>query len=890
MILVGLVLSPLISFSNGFGLAEARGDDDTSLYFQGLRERGLFRLAESYCFQRLASADLPLSQRIVWTCELARTLVEHAQLTGGPEREELWLRAAKSLSNLLENHPGQPGMIRVEAERANVSASFGIALQQQSAESPHDTSRQRKAYEQLELAIRQLTAAESALEEALKKASRRPGRTVGPGTTGEPTPFEIRQMQLRGRLAWGEAVVSIALLLPEGTVERKDELQRAEQRLKQAAVGQKTDETALRAQVLLARVARLRGDAKQAAAILKGINAKELPSRVLHLHVAERIELALLAGHPDEALEAFTKHPQRSTFFTGELQYLKLQALLKLRQVALAQKDAAAAQEIYERAGGQVRLMEEELGGYWAYRSRRLFEDAELVDQYGADVLALVSRAKQLYAEGSRAAASRMYSDAAALARRNGRAAVADGLEITSGSILLEVNDFAGAAAVFETLGKQSPTGPRSADAHILWGYSLGKLYDQRRTKSRREAYTAALVQHRQRFAGNTTDFEAAWMLGLLEERRLQYTKALKLYLEVPRLHPRSDLARLGATRCYLAILERLREIKRPADTWESEAVMTVSRFAADIPTLASNVQLPQAELLLGLARIELQRDIPGYLAADEALSRSIAAAETHVPAESPTDAKEGNAAGLITTSGTTAGGGTESATKDGHVDSAQLAGWKRIVAEARPLKIITLAGRGKAKEGRAELLAASKISAASLLEVVAGLARVVDQVEAGQRQDAAELLLTAGTRLSARETELRPQERERLGQLLAGAYRESDQPRKALETWEALLEKSPTRETLRTVARMQSDDGRPESLRKARSNWRKIEAQEKPGSPAWMTARYETARCALALREFGECRKLVQVTRVLYPELGGPDLREKFLKLLRAAEREEKS
>ena len=48
-------------------------------------------------------------------------------------------------------------------------------------------------------------------------------------------------------------------------------------------------------------------------------------------------------------------------------------------------------------------------------------------------------------------------------------------------------------------------------------------------------------------------------------------------------------------------------------------------------------------------------------------------------------------------------------------------------------------------------------------------------------------------------------------------------------------------------------------------------------GSRDWLIARYELAACAVAMGEFDEARKLIGLTRVVYPELGGPDLKARY-------------
>src|SRR5262245_15800010 len=101
---VGLVLLSLafILCSPPGGLADEPGPDEASgVYFRGLRERRLFRLAESYCHQRLNHGNLSTAQRADLTLELARTLTEHASYVAEPEQTELRNQARAALRAFL---------------------------------------------------------------------------------------------------------------------------------------------------------------------------------------------------------------------------------------------------------------------------------------------------------------------------------------------------------------------------------------------------------------------------------------------------------------------------------------------------------------------------------------------------------------------------------------------------------------------------------------------------------------------------------------------------------------------------------------------------------------------------------------------------------------------
>src|SRR5260370_36495711 len=80
---------------------EASFSDGTAKYFRELRRRGLFRLAASYCLERLSRSGLSSAQRADLTLELARALAEHTTLAGAPEQTDLWDRSRSTLAEFL---------------------------------------------------------------------------------------------------------------------------------------------------------------------------------------------------------------------------------------------------------------------------------------------------------------------------------------------------------------------------------------------------------------------------------------------------------------------------------------------------------------------------------------------------------------------------------------------------------------------------------------------------------------------------------------------------------------------------------------------------------------------------------------------------------------------
>lgn len=70
------------------------------------------------------------------------------------------------------------------------------------------------------------------------------------------------------------------------------------------------------------------------------------------------------------------------------------------------------------------------------------------------------------------------------------------------------------------------------------------------------------------------------------------------------------------------------------------------------------------------------------------------------------------------------------------------------------------------------------------------------------------------------------------------------------------------------------------DTLKKARDQWRAVEKNSQPKTDAWFAAKYEVIRLYILLGEKEQAGKMLETLRVLYPELGGRQMRQKFEKL----------
>ncbi|MGH7202679.1 MAG: tetratricopeptide repeat protein, partial [Planctomycetaceae bacterium] len=342
---------------------------------------------------------------------------------------------------------------------------------------------------------------------------------------------------------------------------------------------------------------------------------------------------------------------------------------------------------------------------------------------------------------------------------------------------------------------------------------------------------------------------EATWMLARLKERRLQWTQALPLYLEVPTDHERGLAAQVAVARCYEAILDRLRELDADAAAWEQDALEKLGGFIKTFPAEPAALSVTQSELSLRLARLELNHRPPRYAHADALLVRAAESLASHVEGREETSAV---AASLLKT--------------------------------VRQLRIVSLAGQGRIVEAQALIPSLSGTAPEDLLGLLGGLTQLAERSpDDYRRRELGQLQLDTALELDAKRDGLSDAQRRQLDLCLARAYTATDQVEQAAEVYQRLLKQAPEDRTLlRALAEQLMDCGSPECLSEAKTHWRRLESLEEPGTRLWLLARYHVARCCYLLEQYDECRKLLGLTRVLYPKLGGDDLRQRFESLER--------
>jgi len=823
------------------GLSPLRAEDDTTRYFQQLRRRGLFRLAEGVCFRKLARDDLTIQERSQYTLEFSRTLAEHAKYTTGKEQDELWKQATAVVEDFLKEHPEAPRRRWLRLQKAVVLVLQGEFRRWDAQLFPYD-SRYRTA------ALKTLDRAEAELQQLQRQLA----GNAGTSNTGSGARDGSEGGLLRRHIRYQRSIVLVnrAELHKPESAERRQAVQQAQALLSRLAGGPASADITHNSRFFQAVLSRLRGEHRKATNQLKAVQKRAAADGLRHRIVAELIRILLEKDHAEHAAEMLTSYQKTAVILPGELAYLKVKTSAALWKAARERGDDTTAEQWLKQAERDVAEADRFLGGYWAYRCRLLLDFLKESRKYGPELTGVLRAARSAFRTDNHTTALKHYRRAISLAEQSNQTELAVELRFTTASLHLETGDYKQAAAEFERVTNRYPEHKRAAEADLMRAYCLGRVYHARRTKSRRLAYTQALQAHRRRYSDSPTIHEAAWMLAALYDYRRQTRDALELYLSIPREHRRGLAAQAEAARCYEEILTILRNNNaEPLAEWEQHAAARLGTFVKQFPPAPKAWNSLQTQIALRTARIHLNRKPPQYSTAEPLLQRVLTAAETVLKKNEPA--------------------------KDERSE------WERVQQQAQQMHIVALAGSGRLDDAEALVHSLSESGPGELLPVLDGLMRIGAQSDEQLRNQLGALQLKAALQLDKRRNQFDSHQQRWLDRCLAQAHAATGRPEEAARRYEQLLAQSPrNKQLLRSAAELLSNARSREMLLKARTYWRKLEALNKPGSRQWLTARYHVALCNYRMAEYTECRKLIDVTKLLYPQLGGEALRKRFERL----------
>lgn len=833
-------------------------DDATARYFEQLRQRGLFGLAESEAASRIAAADDDFEVQTRMSIELSRSLAEHAGFVPDAEQKELWQRACDVVESLAAKNRSLPRSALLVELSGAVFAMKADWLRGEREVRLFDDELVKEARSACDTAIERLSRLESSLKESSPESS-----TKKSGPTAPLSGYERKAVLHRTRWLLALTYRNRAELSESSSSARRADLAEAEQIAKRLTeVADEPIQT--QAKLLIVSCRRLKDEQSKAEDLLKTIG-KSLPEgfdAVSDQYTAERAQLLINNHEPTEAAELLLKSRSERKRLPGQLWYLQVKALTDMREIAIGKKDDALATRLTEQIESTINRCESQVGGFWARRCRQYWENRATSQKYGERLDTLMQQARSAYTAGQIDISIEKYASAEQLAKSEAKPDIAAELGFTLGSILLEQGRYQSASTTFGQVVSEYPQQPRAAKANLLSAYCLGRLFDSERTDERLHAYEAALDHHLSQYPNDETANDAYFLKGQLSEQQSHPDLAMPSYLKINPKHARYAEAMAAVARCDEVILQQMLDRRQDVEKFSNDSIERLSSILSAAGDSVERWEPAHAEIALRLASISLLSAAP-QLQRDRSNSSK---AQKEMPSLATLCQQADQ--WLIRVQSYLDRTDQRSPSDDIK---------QQLVARFTPLKMIALAGQGKLAEAQA-LLTKWKPTTADRLSVLMRLNQLTAESNPEHRLSLNVLQQKIADELISQRNDLSPSDQLQLDLTLFQIYRSSNEQAKAMEVARHLMAKNAKNVEIQrhlAVEFGKMDDATSWSM--AKDAWRRVESLSKVGTDAWFQARIEVIKSCIRLKQIDEARKLLQVTKVLHPALGGPERKSEF-------------
>jgi hypothetical protein len=802
-------------------------------FLEGLRERQLFELAESFCRQQLAKQSLTDQARARLTREFIRTAAARAVHLPPGEREPVWRSARTIAAEFERDHPNNPRQILVRtqdalvvlsrAELARIEAEVGAAGAPAIAE----------ARGQIREAIRLLGDLEVETATMIRAAHRdRPD-------AAELSADDLISLQNNLRYQLARAYRNQALCYAADSDDRISALLQAIRTLDPLTRLTNGDPMMWRARVDLIVCLRQLGRWAEAAARIADLEKATPPVEIQLRGRAERIRLELGQGRPEKALAMLQKGRSIDGRSSAELDFAMLEVFLACWKAAAKQEKPQQAEEWQKKAAQMVKSIEQLHGDYWLRRAQARLALAARggVGADGLDVL--VMAAENYYRRGELEDAAKAYDRAGQHALDHGKLDQAFDLKRIAGVIEHKRKNLRGMIDRFRAVALAIPQHEQAAATHWFATRGAADLAKRQHPIDLTE-YLALVDEHVETWPSSPTADEARWWRGTLAENRREWSEAIAAYQAIAPNFKAFDQAVAATERCWRARLRKLEEADRQAEAVKAaEHFENIVRGGGDWPTNWSPAQRIAATAAAG---IRLQYIQDGYADAAELLEAATARA---------TDADND---------------------------------W---LSSARALYVVSLAGGGDARAATSVMREISTASPDSLLAMLTGLETLSRQASEKVRQDLAPLELTAVKLLREHEDKLTTAQKDEIARVRGLALATTGKMDEANDIFSRLVKADPKNADLRQeYAAVLTQSGDEKWLRLGLDQWRLILRNIEPKTPLWYRARYQVALAHHDLGEKDEAAKVIRYLKILSPDLGGPEMKARFLTLLEKCQR----
>ncbi len=821
------------------GWAWAGTDREDVRFLEGLRHRRLFRLAESYCRERLSNEALDGVRRADLTLELIRCYAAQAVHAPPDARQASWDQARQTAAEFLRQHPSDPHVLLVRVQDALTLLARGELHRQESEVLADAADAAAAALESLREAVRLLEQ----LDEELAREI--PLRHRLSSTSDQLSADQLISLQHNVQFQLARAYRNRALCYPTESEDRTAALTGAVDQLKKPLTQiTENDPLIWPIRLDLAICLRLLGQMAEAEGTLQAIEQSDADAELRLRARAERARIHLDRRQPEQALAVLQAGRQLAGQTAADLDYAYLQTTLALWQAAVAADDAQAADLWRKRAVEVVQLVEQAYGPYWGRRGDLLLVRTVGRSQAQGDIDILGRAADDLYRQGQWDEAVKTYEQAGAAAGAAGDTDQAFALRYKAALVDHQRQQHDRAGQRLRRLALDLPDYQKAPDVHLLAAWNTAQL--ARSQPEFLELYGEILQEHIRRWpASNTADAARLW-LGRLRESQRQWQAAAEAFQAVSGQYPEYESALRDAARCWTTALQL------PKADGQSDVVAARAAAAAfqkktplgdDPPsrpwTPADRFCAEQAARLL----VEFTPD--GYAEAERILQGAL-------DGEPPPDAS-----------------------------------WR---TSAESLRIVALAGQPTRRSLAEErLLSVGLSSPPQLLQILKGVAPILEAADPEVRQSLASLQVAVAERLWQQRDQLADDQRTMLHRVRAEALLLAGRDGQARTAYADLADQNPNDgEIQQAYAQLLLDGPSREDWQQALDAWRRIAARSRPQTELWYDARYAIASALVKLNQRDEAARRIRYLQALPPGLAGTPWEAKFQQLLDQCDRSE--
>ncbi|MCH2128936.1 MAG: hypothetical protein MK179_07310, partial [Pirellulaceae bacterium] len=561
-------------------ITQANVAERDAQFVEGLRQRRMFTLAESFCRRRLAEPDLTVVHRIQLITELSRCYATQAVHHTGPQRDEYWARAVAVIEDWNPQFEHNPHFLVARAQHALVNLARGeIARQELELQTP-GTQDWELARQPLRKAIAELEAlqleATSHLQQSLSV-----NQTI--------SKFELESFLANVQHQSSRAHHNRALTYSPDSADRLNDLNLSLEQLQRLVRVSADPRIGWKSQLDRMMVLRLLGQldqAHEAAAALLAVNMNVAQRRQVQV---ELIRLALAEDNLPQALELVESMASVPRPPPADLAVLETW-IAAWKQ---ATENPERAEMWQARIANALRTLGDTHGDYWRRRGGALVAFAAQTGTHSNHLELMVQTAQDLYANHQWDDAVQAYLRAAEQAKTRRDLDRAFRLQLSAGRIEHDRKTYDAAIHLWRSFALDHRDHREAPEMHWLAvgaaAQTAAEATPAQPLTDATSPYLSLLTEHLAQWPEAATAIEAHWWLGQLRERQGEWAAAVEHYRAIPPEAHVANQALQALRRCWKRWWESPQPPGQPVDERIDEALRHCDRLVQD-----SHQRLPQ--------------------------------------------------------------------------------------------------------------------------------------------------------------------------------------------------------------------------------------------------------------------------------------------------------